>query len=100
MAQMTIDEYREHLVGEITELRNQKAAQDLITEADTNLRNNDISRDGQTRFWRELNADLEAAEARSWRLLEKQAADALSQVIAAARAVIAQHQARMSSSGR
>lgn len=93
---MTLDEYRLQLVEQINGLRDERAARSLIEEANTSLQNSSIITRAQSEFWQALNGDLENASTKAKKLLEKQAAAALSQVIAAAQAVIAQHQARVS----
>jgi hypothetical protein len=94
---MTLDEYRVQLVEQLKKLRDERAARLLIQEADSNLQNHSISDSGQLGFWQALDSDLETAKRDSQLLLERQAAAALSQVIAAAQAVIAQHQQRVRS---
>jgi hypothetical protein len=96
---MTLDEYREEVVKKVSGCRDEKFARSIINEADSVLEGNEIGRDGQIQFWRDLEADFVRVKIRADRdaltVLERQAAIALSQVIVAAQAAIAQHQAKV-----
>jgi hypothetical protein len=93
---MTLDEYRAQILAEINALRNENAARQLIRDVPVNLQKNEISANSQQLFWQQLNSDLDRASIKARTLVEKQAADSLSDVIAGAQAVIAQHQQRTS----
>jgi hypothetical protein len=81
----------------ILKISRMRAQRLLIEKANTDLQNNNtISSRDQAEFWQALKGDLGYASRQAQTLLEKQAAAALSQVIAAAQAVIAQHKARVS----
>lgn len=93
---MTLDEYRIQLVEQIKQLRDEPATRRLINEANAALQDSKISSRAQEEFWQDLNGDLENARRKAETVLERQAAASLSQVIAAAQAAIAQHQAKIS----
>src|SRR4051794_6975253 len=100
---MTVDEYRREKIREITTTRDQGQAQRLVSKADTDLKGAGYNRSDRQEFLRRLSSDLDtaanAAGKQAHTLIERQAAAALSQVIAAAQAAIAQHQARIAAGG-
>jgi len=91
---MTLDEYRLVIFRKVTSCSGELAGQWIIDEAAGELETGNISAVDRTSFWRQLNADLSAESRKRHLIIEKQGAASLSQIIAAAQAVIAQHQAQ------
>jgi hypothetical protein len=93
----TVTEFRKTTFDRLAACRDTKAAHAIVTEAAGVLQASreigNIDSDDERQFWASLSAELQRIDLR---LVEKQAAASLSQVIAAAQAVIAQHQARAS----
>ena len=94
----TIIEYRKTIFDRLEACRDERDARTIVNEAANVLRasqqTGNIDSDDERQFWASLSAELKTIDLR---LVEKQAAASLSQVIAAAQAVIVQHQARVSS---
>ena len=85
---MTIEEYRGDLVKKLKKCGSEMAAHRLINQAAEDLLASKINPTNRAKFWRDLNNDLESQKPVWERILEKQAAAALSQVIAAAQAAM------------
>lgn len=96
---MDPDTYRQQLFQKITACRDEKFSRSLVNDAASVLQGSKIGRDDQIRFWRALKDDLDGAKRKAdhdaLTIVERQSAAALSQVIAAAQAAVAQHHAKL-----
>lgn len=96
---MTLEEYRIQVIEKLKACREPLWARNLLAEVDLVLTNSGISDQARKTFWEDLKNDLEVVAQESTLLLEKQAATALSAVITAARAAIAQYQLLLATRG-
>jgi hypothetical protein len=97
---MTLDELRAQIARQIAQASGEGRARSVVEEGGRILTDSLISANDQRQFWSQLTADLNTVKSQadkdaSSRLEKRQAADALAQVLAAAQAVIAEHQARL-----
>jgi hypothetical protein len=90
-ADMTLDEYRQHVLAQIKTCRSEGLGRELIQKAASDMIESNISPVDRNGFWGQLNSELEAERLKPQLLIEKQDAAALSAVIAAAQAAIAHH---------
>jgi hypothetical protein len=88
---VTLEEYRIQFIEKLKACRDPANVRGLLAEVDLVLMKSGISDRVQRTFWETLNNSLDVVAQESTLLLEKQAATALSAVIAAAQTVIAQY---------
>jgi hypothetical protein len=99
---MTLAEYREKVLKSVKEARDGLAAKGVIKEAQRVLDSSEIGKHSQREFWVELYRLLEAESERQYNfskraaekgpryLAEAQSAEALGEIIAAAKAAVGQ----------
>jgi hypothetical protein len=90
---MTLEEYCIQVIEKIKACRDPARVRDLLSEVDGLLTRSRIGHHTRATFWEALNNDLDVVAQESTLLLERQAATALSAVVAA-QTVIAQYQLR------
>jgi hypothetical protein len=89
---IALEEYCIQVIETLKACRDPAQVRDLLSEVDGVLTSSRIGRHTRTTFWKAVSDDLDVVAQESPLLLEKQAATALSAVIAAAQTVIAQYQ--------
>jgi hypothetical protein len=85
---VTFEGYRVHIVEQLKAARGTERARDLLAEVDMVLASARLSTAAQGAFWESLNSDLDVLAEESKGVLEKEAAAALSAVIAAAQGAV------------
>jgi len=93
---MSLDEYREQLIGRLKSCTNTAAARTLLAEADLVLVNARLTSLTQGKFWESLDEDLETAREEARLLADREAGVKLAAVIVVAQARIARFRERLS----
>jgi hypothetical protein len=94
---MTADEYRAEVVSKMRACRSTFAAEDILSSAANDINSSSLSRHQKVAFWGKLSQDLNEEAQKAEGVVEKQGVQSFSQVVAAAQAVIVQHQQRVTS---
>lgn len=94
---LTLDGYRIQVLEKLKGCRDPGAARDLLVEVDVLLAASELSPSAQQTFWHALSTDLEIVAEESVKLLAKDAAARLTEIIGVAQSDIAQYLVILSS---
>jgi hypothetical protein len=93
---VSLDEYRERLLGRLKTCTDTAAVRSMLAEADLRLMNARLTTLARSRFWESLQEDLTAIAEAAGRSADREAGMNLAGVIAAAQARIARYRERLS----
>ena len=85
---VTLEDYRIQIIEQLKAARGTVRARDILADVDMVLATAGLSTAAQGAFWESLNSDLDILAEESKGLLGKEAAAALSAVIAAAQSTV------------
>jgi hypothetical protein len=97
---MSLDEYREQLIGRLKTCADTAAARTLLAEAELVIVNARLALPTQSRFWESVHKDLDALVEAVRLSADREAGMKLAAVVAAAQACIARNRERLADASK
>ena len=97
---MSLDEYREQLIGRLKNCADTAAARTLLVEAELVLVNARLALPTQSRFWESVHEDLDTVAEAARLSADREAGMKLAAVVAAAQGRIARNRERLTGASK